>query len=491
MALTKFHLFRSLPPELRQKIYILATPPRVVHIQERTKEDYEDFEAVFRTTPVQLKLDPTLAYFAFNWRRLVPFRSSQSTLESFGFSGKPPHRPWVPSTSTPHIPLHWLGEHPEIAWELTRESFLYSNAPIPPLLHTCYESRAALMGQGYQLAFRTRSSQPRTWFNFDRDVLFLEFNRDSDLSYPNLLSDGPWDVGQFDPRDLRRVRKLALDRSVGSLPDRALNGAQFNHLALDREVSTILRLFGGLKELLLVEWDRRDIVWWTEFSPAASPSLRDRHREQCIMDSAREIWSCIAVEEIDALVNLFLEGTSLALFSAGENGELLKAHKQTNGWTAPFFRDMELRVEGRLGNHRDSVMATNDDGSVTPWELPKITTVHVLPQSMFCFLSELRLRVVEELCKLKKEWASVTKLKAPTPSTPSAPSAPSAPPAPSPSSDSSALLASPGYWADHSMHAEDYYDDGYYYSMRFKDAQKNWWIQEGPIPALGGHDLFQ
>ncbi|RYP66341.1 hypothetical protein DL771_007847 [Monosporascus sp. 5C6A] len=487
MVPTKFHLFPSLPLELRQKIYMLATAPRVVHIQECTKEEYDDFVEAFCMTPVQVKLDPTLAYFAFIWRRHMPFRSGQSTLESFGFSGgKPPHQPWEPSTSTPHIPLTWLGEHPEVAWELTRESFLYSNAPIPPLLHTCSESRAELMSRGYQLAFRTRSSQPRTWFNFDQDVLFLKFNPDRGLPYYcNFLSDGPWDVGQFDPRDMQRVRKLALDHSAELIRPHSV---QFGVSQYEREASTVLRLFGGLKELLLVEWNRQDLARQSEFSP----SSKNRHKEQDATDSAREICSCIAIEEIDALLYLFLpESIYLSTSSAGERGELLKAHKQTNGPTAPFFRDMELRLEERLGNRRDSVIATNNDGSVTPWEIPKITTVHVLPRSMFCFLSEVRLRAVDELCKLKTEWASTTKLKASTSAASSASAAPSA------SAASSALPASSASeWQDdeEAFAAAHYYcdqcEEDWYGWSSVTDEQKNWWIQEGPVPALSGHDIY-
>ncbi|RYP55615.1 hypothetical protein DL769_010105 [Monosporascus sp. CRB-8-3] len=475
MALATFHLFPSLPLELRQNIYILATAPRVVHIQECTKEDYEDFKEVFRTTPVQVKLDSTIAFFAFNWRQHIPFQSGQSTLESFGFSSsKPPHRPWDPSTSTPQIPLTWVGEHPEVAWELTRESFLYSNAPIPPLLHTCSESRAELMSRGYQLAFRTRSSEPRTWFNFDRDVLFLEFNRDDRLGYRSFLNDGPWDVGQFDPRDMQRVRKLALDRSAGLLHP---HNAQFlNHGEFD-QVSAILRLFGGLKELLLVEWTRQDIEWWSWFSPVDSSRSKNRHRVQDAIDTAGELWGCIAVEEIDALLNLFLSESfrQLRLYSAGQRAELLKAYKQTNGRTARFFRDMELRLEERFRNHRDSVVATKNDGSVTPWEIPKITTVHVLPRPTFYFLSEGRLRAIEELCKLKTEWASTMKLKASTSST-------------SPASSASE------WQDDEEAFAEAHYYttqcEGDLYKKPFVDEQKNWWIQEGPLPALGDHDIL-
>lgn len=476
MTLTTFNLFSSLPPELRREIYMLATPPRIVHVQECTEEDYEDFEEEFRTTPVQLKLDPALAYFAFNWRQHIPSRSRQSTLESFGFSGdKPPHRPWDPSTSTPEIPLNWLSEHPKIAWQLTRGGFLYSNAPIPALLHTCSESRAELMNRGYQLAFRTRSSGPRTWFNFDRDILFLEFDRDYFEDYRSLLSGSPWDVGQFDPGDMQRVRKLMLERSANCLRPHKPRIGDDGH---DHEVSAVLRLFGGLQELLLVEWTGQDIEGWPEFSPGTWVESKNRRRDPNAVDTARELWSCIAVEEIDALLSLFPPESSWrgTVFSTGEKGELLKAYKQKNGRSARFFRDMQLGLERRLTNHRDSVVAANRDRSITPWEIPKITAVHVLPRSKLKFLSQERLRAVEELGKLKTKWASVARSKAASASVSSE------------WHDEEEAFAE-AHWPEPPAPCCGQCAEGYY-ELRLTNEQKKWWIQEGPIPALRDHYIY-
>lgn len=66
MALTTFHSFPLLPSELRRKIYMMATPPRVVDIYEFIEVGFKDFVEECRTTPVQIKLDPSLTYFAFH-----------------------------------------------------------------------------------------------------------------------------------------------------------------------------------------------------------------------------------------------------------------------------------------------------------------------------------------------------------------------------------------------------------------------------------------
>lgn len=315
MALVTFHLFPLLPLEIRREIYMLATPPRIVQVEEYFEEEWEDFKEEFLTAPARLTLDPSLAHFAFNWRQHVSGQirqPRQRTLEAFGFSGaEPPQRPWEPSISTPEIPLNWLGQYPEVAWDLIRRCHLYSKAPIPPLLATCSESRAELISRGYQLAFRTRSSEPRTWFNFNRDILFLNFDSEYYGDYVTVLNASPWDVGQFHPTDMQRVRRIALQNSATYLRP---NMPQNDQDRAERELSSILRLFGRLDELLLVQWTWEDIREWTEFSPCGCPGSKNRCREHAAdieaADAPQAPLSGIAVEELDAILCLFLPDSS-------------------------------------------------------------------------------------------------------------------------------------------------------------------------------------
>ncbi|KAI0383214.1 hypothetical protein F5Y04DRAFT_278919 [Hypomontagnella monticulosa] len=161
---TVFHFFPFLPFELRREIYILATPPRVVHVREswdfvgedafwdcydNSDHDYEDFkleyayhsfEDRYKANPLRVKIHPDIAYFARNWRDRIPRelrRPLQTCPESFGStSNAASSGPWIPTEETPEIPLCWLEEDLCAAFELVRESHLYSQAPIPPLLHT-------------------------------------------------------------------------------------------------------------------------------------------------------------------------------------------------------------------------------------------------------------------------------------------------------------------------------------------------------------------
>jgi hypothetical protein len=504
MAIETFPLFSSLPLELRRKIYMLATPPRIVPVQE-VSEDHEEFKERFRTTPVQLKLDPSLTHFAFNWCRIPHIhrhsRQGQQTLDSYGITGgKALHRPWEPSASTPEIPLCWLANQPRVAWELVRESHLYSKAPIPALLHTCAESRAELMSCGYRLSFRTRSNGPRTWFNFERDVLYIDlhWNHFEDEWSLGLLSGCLWDIGQFYPEDLKRVRKLALNESAHLLAIQKPNSE--SAIESIHQLSGALRLFSGLTELLLVEWSQEDVSQWSEFSAKTSVfNSRRRHgTEEERLDTSREILSCVVVEEIDALLSLITaqEKCRTELSSAGNTTEMLKAHKQQNGSTAPYFQYRQLQLEQllleqrdatvsgskkqrnggpalcfgcrqlqpaqMLLKQRDSTVSGSNDSSVTPWKIPRIKAVHALPSSTASFLSHERQMAWVEFSEMKRRQREV------------ATSASTVPPAP--------MIPSPGPCCGQCSY-------GYYFDQ-FIEGQKKWWVEAGTVPVPGDEILY-
>ena len=52
-------------------------------------------------------------------------------------------------------------------------TYFTSGTQIPPLLHTCRESRKYLKGQGYELTFQTPECEQRTWFNYNKDILIV------------------------------------------------------------------------------------------------------------------------------------------------------------------------------------------------------------------------------------------------------------------------------------------------------------------------------
>jgi len=184
-----FSLFCRFPFEIRRHIYLLATPPRFVYVWELPDfcdDDYSPWDNFVEhlgrpETIASLKLHPSLTYFAHNWRHLVHWNSlpgvrveRQTRLTSYGFETRQrPYEPWAPTPETPEVPIHWLVQQPELAFQFARESYLRSTTAIPPLLHTCAESRQVLMRYGYELTFGTRTHGPRTWFCYRHDVLYL------------------------------------------------------------------------------------------------------------------------------------------------------------------------------------------------------------------------------------------------------------------------------------------------------------------------------
>ncbi|KAJ4048571.1 hypothetical protein NW761_004259 [Fusarium oxysporum] len=332
--LDKFHLFRYLPYDLRHSIYVLATPRRVVRVEEGpvnpkekrawAEQDYESyfdyaFEKFYKEMLVEMqlpKLHPDLAAFAHNWRHRIPWasynsRHKQTCLEAYGFtSNQPLHEPWQPSEETPRIPTDWLVDYPELAFELTRKSCLYSDAEIPVFLHVCSESRQALVNWGYRLFFATRTTGPRTWFHPGRDRLCIPhtvecFPRTDDRDYgsglpgeahtpypcpePGLLLSGcHWDIGQYRVDDLKQVKNVILERPS--------TGTDQNKLA--NKIQSILPLLSGLDELLLEDWGLEEFGYWLY-------PFRGSHAVE-VKTPASSV-ACIPVEDIDAIGYAFWE----------------------------------------------------------------------------------------------------------------------------------------------------------------------------------------
>ncbi|OTA53197.1 hypothetical protein K449DRAFT_222808 [Hypoxylon sp. EC38] len=275
---TEFHFFNCLPPEIRREIYILATPPRVVTVEEDGYESeewhikYEEFKERCRTTLVHFELHPDITYFAHNWAPRIgsSLRShTQRNLEAYGFTSTANrYQPWVPTEDVPEISSLWLADNPKHAWDMTRGAYLSSRAPIPPFLHVCNESRETLKSYGYQLAFGTRTHEPRTWFHFERDTLYINYHPSVE---PQLLSGTGWDVGLFRPADLFRVKRLALG-------DGSWVGAH-------AEISKLLRLIPNLEDLFLVQLDAYNIATYL---------YNDTHEP-------KDHYVCLRVDEADII----------------------------------------------------------------------------------------------------------------------------------------------------------------------------------------------
>ncbi|SPJ72821.1 uncharacterized protein FTOL_02550 [Fusarium torulosum] len=315
-----FHRFIDLPYDIRYNIYILATPPRVVRLEEGPLDPterklwcdnydsyfdyaYEKFckELTLDDSPnLNFKLHPDIAHFAHNWwPQLRSWSSTQQSLDAYGFtSSRPAYEPWKPSKDTPRIPTEWLIDSPELAFVLTRNFCLYSHAEIPVFLHVCVESRQALIEWGYRLFFSTRTAGPRTWFNPARDRLYIPFEfrefprKDNEHAsnqlpsiYPNALFSGScWDIGLYTVQDLKAIKKVILG-APGMIEDQDL--AYW--------VEKILPLLSNVEELFLEDWSLYDFEDWFDRRPGAPISP---------FHTAASI-HCIPVEDIDVVGSVF------------------------------------------------------------------------------------------------------------------------------------------------------------------------------------------
>ncbi|KAI0416918.1 hypothetical protein F5X98DRAFT_171096 [Xylaria grammica] len=373
MAPDSFHQFTALPFELRRMIYLLASPPRFVRVKE-AQEDWDDFEEKFRTTIVPIKLHPSTAYFACNWRGRIPFPVRQwrwydgryqTTLERYGWKWKRApikHQPWEPTEETPDIPYDFISGNPHVAWELLRTGYLYSAAPIPALLHVARESRYVLIDYGYELAFSTRTYKPLTWFNFKTDVLYIgRYQEDNYRPWERrpsphhaLLSGNEWwEFGQFQPEDLKRVKRLALEKSGLVVSPGYRDGLN--------EISNMLKLFTGLDELFLQEHDLH-----------AQRSGLSSYMQQ--PDASQNLWVFTPSQEIDALSTLFERETLPG--SCGYESLDLRAYKDDNmGDGSKFFVDTARKFEERLLSRRDD--SIRDGGLLVPYKIPKISLVYI------------------------------------------------------------------------------------------------------------------
>ncbi|KAL3476090.1 hypothetical protein BJX99DRAFT_258800 [Aspergillus californicus] len=402
MALEFFHFFPFLPFDLRREIYMLATTPRVVHLQEEMTMDGDEFEEHLRTR-LDLHPNPDLAYFAPNWRSVSPEPSTQPTLESFGVtSDQKPYQPWEPSPSTPEIPVTWLEVNPGIASSFIRESYLCSNAPIPGLLHTFSESRSVLQRWGYKLAFQTRRNGPRTWFNFNRDILFIDKDENTCLmNEDDLLTRSPWSlIGQFHSNDLTKIRRLALGKSGPLLFPWKRHPYLLN----------AIQLFPHLEELQIVQWTQEDLFSWRDFATWASK--HPWYRDQEAHDLPGELVS-LAVEEIDALIPLLSEtdGLRTDMPMAGAIGEMLRFYKkrQRSATELGFIEHQQESFERRLATNREEIQydaRKNEPGlSTFSWQIPQVRAVHIILPSMVPLLVHERHIAWEKFLKMKRNRA--------------------------------------------------------------------------------------
>ncbi|KAJ1322847.1 2EXR family [Microdochium nivale] len=453
-----FHPFPRLPSELRRAIYLLATPQRVVHVQERFEPhaNYREARRRFgeatrnRTTPWRQGLRDNAAL-------LHPSVAAVTRMWLWDRPGDAGGGLAMLDELQQNLMRRWGivdAEDDDVEqrlWEACRRTQLYSRAPIPALLHVCAESRQVLVESGYELAFGTRATCSAaytaalrrrletgsgacaddddgvlyrheehggmTWFNFSRgggDVLYVghdEYEKVNDTLDRQhnvaLCSAQPWDVSALLPQDLARVRRLMLAHGSG-LVGLTGYGSTIHGLFVG-----FLRLFPGVEELLLGEWallgQKNKEDQWGRFrtGPATDEWRRDRQQR------SREAWFCIAQRDIDAFSPAVLklrngqQGTALGVATM-RMADVLRGQSGGGGdGDAPEYLDIQTQLwQAEVANEaRRAPIRFYGNVPLEPWagRVPACRLMHVGTEDMLETLQAERAAVWEELCRTRDE----------------------------------------------------------------------------------------
>lgn len=286
----------------------------------------------------------------------------QTQLERFHFTSTRPQ---------PRLPRHLLNNCSDInqVWHATRRGHLWSSNPIPILLHVCRESRSTMQRAGYELSFRHRTSGPRTWFNSRRDILYLSRNSfQDDDDYPSgSLDQGHWKIGQLSPDDLMRVQKLDLGE-VYSIPNDA--------------VSHAIRLFGNLKEILLVKHHR---PVEKEVSLDSDSAVKDGTDRLGHVETMDDLWQALDYTVAD-IVSARWKPLEARLLQ-----DLRQYLAENNGVEDNVWVWMSCKQETIF--RREMVLSIGSS-SIPPWSIPKVINVEIVTKAQ-----------AEEILQYREEYA--------------------------------------------------------------------------------------
>lgn len=361
-----FHLFTHLPPELRRAIYIMATPSRIVHVQEWPRPDMgavDNFrDCLHETLPHNLHIPSSLDHFESYWLPMVPedprLETKQKTLDDYGFTNPSQESSRrAKSTQWRRIDPLWLSEQPDLAWNICRRSELYSKAPIPPLLHTCRESRDVLRKFGYTLAFATRSAAPRTWFHFEGDSLYID-REDWFHDYENRRHDPSMLTLQFMPADLQRVKNLCLSFRASADADDSYH------------VRHILRFIPRVQTLYCVNrmLDLAAQRPWLGYGTNIKKKLAQTPQSPSA-SGQRDMWTMIEVD----IADFEAESLSWTRVYSPTPPAISDYWMSHNGENFPKSKDLLQHVVGAF----DQRLQTLNDGDGGTWSVPRVEIVNV------------------------------------------------------------------------------------------------------------------
>jgi hypothetical protein len=192
----------------------------------------------------------------------------------------------------------------------------------PAVLQVCKNSRQTAKRCGFALAFATRSSPARIWFNFDKDFLYL--GNEDVWSFNN----------QIHPEERKRIRRVVLD-FFQDVEDSSI-------LPID-VLGPLVQQFQDLEELIILLMDMGK-----NRLPAADT----------------EDWMFVDLSEAEILgpINEFTPSDRSKL-------EPFVLHFNEYHFTrVPFFEDLEHKVVTRLTAYRKATLKNGEPG----WKIPSV-----------------------------------------------------------------------------------------------------------------------
>ncbi|PON22899.1 hypothetical protein TGAM01_v208154 [Trichoderma gamsii] len=299
------------------------------------------------------------------------------------------------------VPFDVLMQTPTLAFPLYQRATISCHAAIPPLLHTCSESRSYLIRYGYQLAFPSTAQGPQTWFHFEQDTLLLDddFERPEEKKIARI----PYTPHHFRPQDISRVQRLALAVPTHSSP-----------IFLGHKLNP------ELKELTLVEWGsseseqalRQSIVDPAMLRPAPTISqnyYKGEHLCMLPVEETDSLWTTLELEVFGVREHWF--------YTNPEDAKLLKKHKLDNGFHSHFMKDKLVMLREEYEQQKADIEYSNKDyynypwlplqkhEEYPPWSIHQIRFAHICTPSTAERIRENRSRFMEQFTKLAADAA--------------------------------------------------------------------------------------
>jgi hypothetical protein len=244
----------------------------------------------------------------------------------------------------------------------------------------------------------------------------------------------------------------------------------------------MIKLFGNLEEIQLVEWTECISITAPHFQ---TTTYQENRRESRVngRPSAPEEFRAVKVKDVDALLHILRCELSSCqnIELSGDAGDNIRRWRGQMGHQSQYFRAVELLSEQCLRDRRDAEIAEGTLFSTVPWLIPKVTIVHMLTPSDEESLAQERSTFIGNVRRLRSRWIATGSFSRPCTCLPmeefrSALDG---------KKDICGVLKTPSTQLPSSFEERGYGPpEASHLLQQALHKNKTWWISEGPIQAL-------